>query len=84
MTIIKRFQLITLFISFNILTFNHSQTLHRRQTPAGAGPTATIGSPLSLAQADLAKTKGVIGPLASDGSQIIIMTAQIRNFSVQL
>lgn len=79
----------TLF-ALTILSFNNSnaRALTRRQrgakVPGGAGPTATIGSPLSLSQADLARSRGSVGPQATDGSKIIIMTAQIENFAVQL
>ncbi|KAG0148656.1 hypothetical protein CROQUDRAFT_654486 [Cronartium quercuum f. sp. fusiforme G11] len=74
---------IVIFSMFN----TYGQLTRRQQTrakiPGGASTTFTAGSPQASAQAELARTKGAVGPQAMDGSNIVIMTADIDNFALQ-
>ncbi|EGG07448.1 Hypothetical protein MELLADRAFT_85784 [Melampsora larici-populina 98AG31] len=76
-----------LIITLFTITINGQLQILRRQRdaklPGGASPTSTAGSPLARSQAELARTRGVVGPQATDGSVIVIMTAEIDNFALQ-
>ncbi|KAH9814842.1 hypothetical protein DFH28DRAFT_893946 [Melampsora americana] len=80
--------LIILIITLFTTTLNGQLQIIRRQNvgaklPDGASSTITVGSSLARSQAELARTRGVVGPQATDGGVIVIMTAEIENYALQ-